>query len=67
MSERKQPGKTALITEGATTGIGLTVAKLIATRGAHVIILALMKEQVEQALVGVPTVTKSVEVDNRCC
>lgn len=66
MSEREQTGKTALITNGAT-GIDLTVAKLIATRGAHVVILGLMKEQLEQVLVELPTVTKSVEVDRRCC
>jgi short-subunit dehydrogenase involved in D-alanine esterification of teichoic acids len=60
MSECALTIKTALITGGAT-GIGLTVAKQFATRGPDVVILGHIKEQVEQAVVDISTVTASAE------
>ncbi|KAH9858755.1 hypothetical protein C2E23DRAFT_18263 [Lenzites betulinus] len=42
-------GKTALIT-GATTGVGLEVAKVVASKGAHVLLLARREDDPDEAI-----------------
>ena len=60
---RKLEGKVAVVT-GASSGIGLAVAKQFATEGAHVFITGRNKERLDKALKEIGKNVTGVQADS---